>query len=156
MPFSKGYLAVDFFFMLSGFVLAFGYQRRLDGGWSTKDFLATRLARLYPLYLLGLMLGFVVSVADPAMQMGVHGWESAVLNLFMLPAWVSRHPGPLHAFPYNIPAWSLLFEIVANVIHALFLRRRSTGFLIAIIAISAAGTDRLDGQWADHLRSEYV
>ena len=139
MPFSKGYLAVDFFFMLSGFVLAFGYQARLDGGWRTKDFLLTRIVRLYPLYVLGLTLGFLVSLADPAMRIGAHGWANAVLNLFMLPAWINPRTRPLHAFPYNIPAWSLLLEIVANAVHAVFLRRRSTAFLTTLVAISAAG-----------------
>ncbi len=138
-PFPEGYLAVDFFFMLSGFVLAYSYQAKLDDGWSTKDFLATRLARLYPLYLLGLVLGFAVSLSDPAMQIGVHGWASALLNVFVLPAWVVPRLGPLHAFPYNIPAWSLMFESVVNVVHAVFLRRRSTGFLIAVVVASGAG-----------------
>jgi peptidoglycan/LPS O-acetylase OafA/YrhL len=139
VPFPKGYLAVDFFFMLSGFVLSFSYQAKLDSGWSTRDFLATRLARLYPLYFLGLVLGFLVALSDPAMRTGVHGWGSAALNLFLLPAWTNPRAGLPYAFPYNIPAWSLLFELLANIVHALFLRRRSTGLLLAILLASAAG-----------------
>ena len=139
MPFPRGYLAVDFFFMLSGFVLAFAYQAKLDAGWTTRDFMATRFARLYPLYLLGFALGLLVSLSDPTIQMGARGWGNAVLNLFLLPAWTNPHAGPPHAFPYNIPAWSLFFEMLANAIHAVFLRRRSTGFLVAIVLVSAAG-----------------
>jgi peptidoglycan/LPS O-acetylase OafA/YrhL len=62
--FPHGYLAVDFFFMLSGFVLRFAYQQRLDTGWSLSRFLRVRLIRLYPLYLLGLLLGLGMFLLD--------------------------------------------------------------------------------------------
>lgn len=47
---NHGYLAVHFFYMLSGFVLSYAYQQRLDAGWKCAAFLKTRLIRLYPMF----------------------------------------------------------------------------------------------------------
>ena len=55
-------LAVDFFFCLSGFVVAYAYEKRLLGTMSFADFVAVRIIRLYPLILAGLLLGAVVFV----------------------------------------------------------------------------------------------
>ena len=156
MPFPKGYLAVDFFFMLSGFVLTFAYQEKLDGGWSTRDFLATRIARLYPLYLLGFVLGLLVALSDPAIHFGPQGWVSAIPNLLLLPAWVGPHSKPPHAFPYNIPAWSLFFEVVANVLHALFLRRRSIRISHRNYGNFGGRADRPHRPSSDRLWREYI
>ncbi len=60
--FTRGYLAVDFFFMLSGFVLTFAFQSKLDAGLKTVTFVKQRLVRLYPLYFLGLTLGLLDAV----------------------------------------------------------------------------------------------
>lgn len=136
-PFPHAYLAVDFFFMLSGFVLAFAYQAKLDAGWSTKDFLATRIARLYPLYFLGLVCAFLVAFSGPAKFRPAHDWQTGLINLALLPSLLSKYLGTPYAFPYNIPSWSLFFEILANILHALFLRRRSKGFLGTISIVSA-------------------
>jgi peptidoglycan/LPS O-acetylase OafA/YrhL len=139
VPFSHGYLAVDFFFMLSGFVLTFAYQGKLDSGWTTKDFLATRLARLYPLYLLGFVLGILVHLSDPTKHVGGPGWGNALMNLILLPAWTCPNVTASYSFPYNIPAWSLFLEILANICHALFLRRRPVVFLAPILLVAATG-----------------
>lgn len=136
-PFPHAYLAVDFFFMLSGFVLAFAYQSKLDAGWTTKNFLATRIARLYPLYFLGLLGGVLVAFSGPSTIRPLHDVPAAIMSLLLLPAWLGTHLGTPYAFPYNIPAWSLFLEIVANILHALLLRRRSTKSLTALTFIAA-------------------
>jgi peptidoglycan/LPS O-acetylase OafA/YrhL len=61
-PFFESYLAVDFFFVLSGFVLAHAYERRVLSDMKPRQFLALRLLRLYPLYLLALVLGGLMAL----------------------------------------------------------------------------------------------
>ena len=136
------YLAVDFFFMLSGFVLAHAYQGKLDGGLSPAAFLRLRLARIYPLYALAIVLGFAHALCAP------HSEEAAPLasqagrllaGLAMLPA-----PGLSSVrwlFPLDIPAWSLLFELLGNLVFALLyapLRRSPAALGMAIVVSGAA------------------
>src|SRR5271170_6431289 len=54
---SSSFFAVDIFFCLSGFVLCYSYEDRLDHGLSAIDFIKLRLIRLYPIYIAGLALG---------------------------------------------------------------------------------------------------
>jgi peptidoglycan/LPS O-acetylase OafA/YrhL len=60
LPHYSAFLAVDLFFVLSGFVIAFSYENRLLRGLSFRSFVAARLVRLYPVYLLGTVVGFVL------------------------------------------------------------------------------------------------
>jgi len=138
--FPNGYFAVDFFFMLSGFVISLAYQQRLDAGWPTGSFLRVRAIRLYPLYGLSMVIGIAAIIL--LRRLGeVHVSEarlvvSLVLGLLMLPApYVFTAEG---CFPFNYPAWSLFMEVVVNVIHALFLRRRTMKFLGTVVLFSGA------------------
>ncbi len=134
-----GYLAVDLFFTLSGFVLAYRYQFKLDTGFSTPAFLKARLIRLYPLYLVGLVLGVVFAFLHFRGLAGapsplVRG-ATLLLSLLFLPTIItSPHTEMfwLEAFPFNSPSWSLFSELLANAGHGLFLRRRSTTFLLVL------------------------
>jgi peptidoglycan/LPS O-acetylase OafA/YrhL len=134
--FTHSYLAVDLFFMLSGFVLSFAYQQRLDSGYSVSTFLKTRAVRLYPLYFAGLIFGVVARVWT--VREHGHTLQGGFLlpfacSLLMLPVIAGPgYPNPI-SFPFNFPMWSLFFEMVANVYHAVFLRRRSWIFLAAIM-----------------------
>lgn len=112
VPFFESYLAVDFFFALSGFVLAHAYVRRFRDGMSTLQFMAIRLVRLYPLYLFALALSVLLDWRELA-----HGeinhvdfLKNVIPALFFLPS------APLHAgarlFPLNEPAWSLFFKLL--------------------------------------------
>jgi peptidoglycan/LPS O-acetylase OafA/YrhL len=131
------YLAVDFFFVLSGFVLAHAYGRRLEQGWAPLSFMKARLIRLYPMYLLGLILGLALSV------MGLlRGWvgptwsdvlTTAGLGLLFLPAPPMASFGGGALYPFNAPAWSLFFELVANLVYALIARFLSWRVLGAIL-----------------------
>lgn len=136
---THGYLAVDFFFLLSGFVLALAYQERLDAGWSTLSFLKVRLIRLYPLYLLGTGMGLVTAAGLAKFGPVTHALHSylllTALAIFMLPAFI---PVPLTrgtAYPLDFPTWSLVIEIFANVVHAIVLRRRSDRFLAGTVLV---------------------
>ena len=134
-PFPEGYLAVDFFFMLSGFVLTYAYQLKLDAGWSTVSFLKVRVARLYPLYLLGLLLGLAYRIIFVHADFSRRETAlSLLLGLLVLPG-IHLADG---MFPLNSPAWSLFFEYVVNALHALFMRRRSLLFLGLVVLVSAA------------------
>ena len=57
--FNHGYLAVDFFFVLSGFVIGYAYDDRWKAGFKTKGFFKRRLIRLHPMIVLGFVLGFI-------------------------------------------------------------------------------------------------
>ena len=120
----KAYLAVDFFFVLSGYVLAFAYEGRLRDRGFFIPFLTLRIIRLYPLIPVGMALGFVAYLArnflSPDKQIGVAGMAMALaFSLVLLP--FGRVPGPTETndFPYDSTIWSLLFEVIANLVYAI-------------------------------------
>jgi peptidoglycan/LPS O-acetylase OafA/YrhL len=144
MLFPHAHLAVDFFLLLSGFVMTYVYQQRLDAGWRTRDFLHLRLLRLYPLYFLGLIAGAIfLALRD---QYGkVHTQISILIELLALGLFFLPTPplpllpsAPQSMYPYDVPAWSLFFELVANFFHALVLRRRSLRLLLGFCLVMAA------------------
>ena len=110
-----GYLAVDFFFMLSGFVISFAYGARLTSGeLGFARFLRLRAERLLPLLALAAVLGVVVAVADSLGK----GWlGGAARALAGLPLAALALPVPWLALPFEInrPSWSLFYEIAANL-----------------------------------------
>jgi len=134
------YLAVDFFFALSGFVVGYAYDDRW-GTMTTRQFLVRRLIRLHPLVVLGAMLGLVSYVGDPFAGSRQHA--AVMLILFAFVAAVFALPSaPLpnrlgDSHPLNAPAWTLLQEYIGNLAYALVLRRLGTRALAA--AAIAAG-----------------
>lgn len=137
---ASGYLAVDFFFARSGFVLAGAYGDKLkSGALTTQDFALKRLLRFYPLYLIGLALGVVQAVAENLMHLGNPlpldqiGW-ALLCALVFLP---TLAPGSFYITPLNGPAWSLLFEYWVNVAWAR-LSRRAPFWIYPILLVAAA------------------
>jgi peptidoglycan/LPS O-acetylase OafA/YrhL len=128
-------LAVDLFFLLSGFVLAVAYEQRLLHDLTARRFLLVRLIRLYPLYALGTALGLVVAVgAALAHRPEALSWP--VLAGAVIPAAVMLPSVVTPAlFPLDSPAWSLFFELVANWSYGLLGagRRISTKALFVIV-----------------------
>jgi peptidoglycan/LPS O-acetylase OafA/YrhL len=110
--------SVDFFFVLSGFVIAYSYEDKLRTGLTWRRFFLARLVRLYPMYLLGTLMGAAViwTLGRPTSQAGYLAMFG--LNLFMLPTPVAVDPIATALFPLNFPAWSLFIEIVANMVFA--------------------------------------
>lgn len=135
---NHGYLCVDFFFILSGFVIGYAYDSRWQSGMTVGGFMRRRLIRLHPMVLAGIVLGIIAFLLQGSVHWdGTHvgGWlvaGAAVLNLFMLPA--LPHAGVEvrgngEMFPLNGPNWSLFFEYIASVLYAVFVRRLSTRWL---------------------------
>jgi peptidoglycan/LPS O-acetylase OafA/YrhL len=127
------YLAVDLFFVLSGFVLEHAYGARLAAGWSPAAFLRKRIRRLYPLYALGLSISILAVGAALLLHRGA-GWTpgslaaAALTGAFMAPLWSS---GDAHLYPLNFPAWTLLAELGANAVYGWAYRRLSAPMLFA-------------------------
>lgn len=132
----SAYLAVDLFFALSGFVLAEAYFRRLDEGLSFPAFMGKRLARLWPLYALGLAIA-----AAPVAVGVIQGHAPIRAMIPILPAALMLPwPGPEgQLYPLNFVAWSLAYELIANAVMVLCWRWLSRTVLLAIVAASAVG-----------------
>ena len=128
------YLAVDLFFAMSGFIMSHAYERRLAVGLSPWRLLVIRWIRLAPLFLLGLVLGALVTVvaSDGAVD-PVKMAAGLAAGLLFLPSEFGA--GPL--FPFNIPAWSLFVEMAVNVVFAFVAPRLKPPVLWAVIGAGA-------------------
>lgn len=121
----KAYLAVDFFFVLSGYVMAGAYEDKLAAGMGGTRFLIARIRRIVPTMAFGGLLGLPLLYVT----MPEHFITFAALNLLMLPVlFVGNIP-----FLLNGPAWSTFFELTANVLHAFCLHRVRTHILIVTV-----------------------
>ncbi len=132
------HLAVDLFFMLSGVVIANAYDARLQAGLPARRFMLIRVIRLYPFYLLGSVLGLVPVLAARSglAAQGLQGDLSWTLSaaVLMLPTLSGAD-----LYPLDTPAWSLFFELVANLFYALILRSLGGRLLSILILLCAAG-----------------
>jgi peptidoglycan/LPS O-acetylase OafA/YrhL len=132
--FCHGYLAVDMFFLLSGFVIAANYDGRFAQGLTTGRFLLARLGRLAPVYWAGLCLclacGLLTTLWLSSPSPGqVTLWT--VMAMFLVP----RLGPQTFAYPINSIAWTLAWEIIVNIIYAQWLRRLTTRVLLAVIGL---------------------
>ena len=131
--------AVDFFFVLSGFVIAHAYEGRLLAGMAWRQFLLARVIRLYPLFLLGLLEGVLGSLllASPALTGRYLG--TVALNAVMLPLPVALDPITKPLFPLNFPAWSLFVELLANLAYAALAPRLGNRLLAVLVCLGFLG-----------------
>ncbi len=136
LNFQSSYLAVELFFLFSGFVIAHAYDKRFAAGLGFWEFVKVRLIRLYPLY----FLGFAIAVLTvPAARLaGLKTWplDPAVIipNLLILPTVIRFAGGVL--FPFNNPSWTLFFELFANFAYALVVRHLNNRRLAIILLLS--------------------
>ncbi|KGO88064.1 acyltransferase [Flavobacterium rivuli WB 3.3-2 = DSM 21788] len=143
--FHHGYLAVDFFFMLSGFVIGYAYDDRW-GTLKTGNFFIRRLVRLQPMVVVGSLLGALFFYSGECslfpLIAGTPVWKMLlimVVGCTLLPIRPSMDiRGWSEMYPLNGSAWSLLFEYVANVLYALFIRKFSKTTLFILAFVSAA------------------
>lgn len=136
-----GFLAVDFFFCLSGFVIAYAYDDRITKI-GLKEFFKARLIRLHPLVISGSVLGLLAFLFDP---FGGHPELYSVARILLIFVFsMLVIPFPVmedrfyNCFGLNAPAWSLFWEYVANIVYAFILCRLNKKILAVICIISAA------------------
>ncbi|MBE8727629.1 acyltransferase family protein [Flavobacterium hungaricum] len=136
-----GFLAVDFFFCLSGFVIGYAYDDRIAkmGIWK---FFVSRIIRLHPLVVAGSVLGLLAFLFDPfGGHLELYSKSKIFLtflcSLFLIPLPVIADRG-FNLFSFNAPAWSLFWEYIANIVYAFALSRIKRGFLFLLTLLSAA------------------
>ena len=158
LPVGKGYLWVEFFFILSGFVLTYVYGARWREFWQLGHyvrFIQTRLTRLYPLHLfmLFVILFMVIAMRALAAHYGyvsiydepyhpINSWPTFIANLFLVQAW--------NMFPYlswNGASWFVSVEFLLVLLIPLYftLARGGVGAAILLIFAGAAGLAYLSG-----------
>lgn len=115
---THAYLAVDFFFILSGWVMAHSYEERIRLGMPFKDFLHNRFARLYPLYAVALLAALAFTLIKSHFGTMSTNIACSVPNALMLPC--LQDSGP--TFPFNGPSWSIFVEVSINLIWFLAVR----------------------------------
>lgn len=138
-PLHHAYLAVDFFFLLSGFVIGYAYDDRWKK-MTIKEFLRIRLIRLHPLVIAGVLIGAVGYWFDPFVGDAQHVsflrlLEGVGLGLLLLPSptlpnrWTETHS-------LNGPSWSLFQEYIANIVYGFVGPRLGRKALIAVVILS--------------------
>jgi peptidoglycan/LPS O-acetylase OafA/YrhL len=137
-PGGDGYLAVDLFFVLSGFVLSHAYLPRFQSGMSTSQFMKARLIRLYPLYFIGFVIGAMILIIGVLRgrdrTTSIVSLIRASMEIFILPSWPNSIDDNL--FFINPVAWSLLMELVVNLLFVVFWKRLNPKMLFGILAVS--------------------
>lgn len=142
---NHGYLAVDFFFVLSGFVIGYAYDDRWARGLTAGGFMLRRVIRLHPMVVLAVALGAVSYVIQGCVK-----WDGTPVPVSMLllallmglllipvmPAAGAEVRGNGEMFPLNGPSWSLFFEYIGSVLYAIVLHRLSTRRLKIVVAAS--------------------
>ncbi|MDX6189553.1 acyltransferase [Flavobacterium sp. Fl-318] len=142
---NHGYLAVDFFFLLSGFVVAYAYDDRWEK-MTQWEFYKRRLIRLQPMVIMGMIIGaalYYFQASDVLFpQIATMPVWKLILVMFvgftlipLTPSAEIRGWGEMH--PLNGPAWSLFFEYIANILYAVLFRRFSNKVMTLFVVIFA-------------------
>lgn len=139
-----GFLAVDFFFILSGFVMGYAYDERWNQ-MSLTSFIRRRLIRLHPMVVIGVLIGLASFVFQGCVrwdgsQVGISLLMfSTLMALFLLPVPTSMDVrGNTEMFPLNGPHWSLFFEYIGSLVYGLLLHRLSTRCLKWWVLVAGA------------------
>ena len=145
--FNHGHLGVDFFFMLSGFVISYAYDNRWKADSSnrltTGNFFKRRLIRLHPMLIMGAIIGFITFLIQGGVKWDgtetPFAWTIVALVLTML--FIPAYPGAGYdvrgngeMYSLNGPSWSLFFEYIGNILYALFIRRLNNKALAVLTA----------------------
>ena len=142
---NHGYMAVDFFFLLSGFVIAYAYDDRWPK-MTQWEFYKRRLIRLQPMVIVGNMIGAALFYFQKApvfpLIAGTPVWKMLLVMLVgftlipLLPSMDIRGWSEMH--PLDGPGWSLFFEYLANIGYALGVRKLSNKALGVLVVLSGA------------------
>lgn len=145
---NHGYLAVDFFFVLSGFVIGYAYDGRWSRGMTAGRFMLRRVIRLHPMVVLSVLLGAVAYLLQGSVRWDgtpvplPHLLLALLLGLFLipvLPGMSAEVRGNGEMFPLNGPSWSLFFEYIGSILYAIVLHRLSKKALAAVTVLSGIG-----------------
>ncbi|HEX5182705.1 MAG TPA: acyltransferase [Allosphingosinicella sp.] len=136
---AHGNLAVDLFFILSGFVIALNYGERLAGDWrAAGDFLFRRFARIYPLHLL-ILCGFG-AYAGAAILFGSATLEGQHPGYFIASLFLVQNWGFFDELRWNVPAWSISTEMFAYLLFPILIRLvppiRRLPWLLAFLVVT--------------------
>ncbi|GAA4795043.1 acyltransferase [Olivibacter ginsenosidimutans] len=135
-----GFLAVDFFFCLSGFVIPYAYDNRIRHI-GRIEFFKSRLIRLHPLVILGALLGLLGFLFDPFSDQASTYSIGSILALFLCSIFLIPFPvmedRAFNIFGLNAPSWSLFWEYVANMIYAWILYKLNRRYLMLLTLIGA-------------------
>ncbi|WP_035669062.1 acyltransferase [Flavobacterium sp. 83] len=141
---NHGYLAVDFFFLLSGFVISYAYDDRWDR-MSIGNFFKRRLIRLQPMVIMGMIIGALLFYFQDSVTLwpAIHEvpvWKMLlvmVIGFTLIPVPLSLDiRGWAEMHPLNGPGWSLFYEYIANILYALFVRKFSKTALSILVFLS--------------------
>ena len=139
-----GYLAVEFFLLLMGYMLAYAYDRRWEEGMSLWGFFRRRLVRLHPLVVSGVLLGLVVYFLQGAFGATWLGRWSATMpawQVLLYALWamtmvpVVGCGGMIN--PFNACSWTLYYQYLGNILYALVVRHMRSWMLAVAAALSA-------------------
>jgi len=137
---AHAYLAVDFFFCLSGFVIAYAYDNKLQKI-GVSSFLKLRLIRLHPLVIIGSVLGLLTFVFDPFSNLyTTYGFGKTFLMFLsscLLIPYPVVHERYFNLFHLNPPTWSLFWEYIANIFYAVILYKLRNKILWVLTVIAA-------------------
>ncbi|TDW47299.1 peptidoglycan/LPS O-acetylase OafA/YrhL [Flavobacterium sp. 270] len=137
---SHGFLAVDFFFCLSGFVITYAYDHRIaDMG--LLSFIKLRLIRLQPLVIIGSILGLFTLLLDPYSNLyAIYGFKETALffitSILLIP-YPMMPERFFNLFSLNAPVWSLFWEYVANIVYAVVLFKVAKKLLMLLVFLAA-------------------
>lgn len=135
-------MAVDLFFVLSGYVISRAYEGRLESGLSVARYMGMRIARLYPAIFGALVIALALRFAFHGLIVPEMGLQFLLLPVIFGP---TLFGGEL--FPLDGPQWSLFWELTINAVHAAVFRWLTIPRIIAILAVSAAGLAIACAQW---------
>jgi len=135
-----GFLAVDFFFCLSGFVIGYAYDDRI-GKMGILEFFKSRIIRLHPLVIAGSVLGLLAFLFDPfGGHPELYSTGKIIIAFFcsilLIPLPIIADRG-FNLFSFNAPAWSLFWEYVANIVYAFVLYKIGRRYLLLLTMLSA-------------------
>jgi peptidoglycan/LPS O-acetylase OafA/YrhL len=134
--FFEGYLGVSFFFILSGFILSLNYKNKLGENTITfKEFWVARIAKIYPLHLLTLLIAIPLCLND-FLSNSLAWFGKLITNLFLLQSFV---PNDKIFFSFNLPSWSLsdemFFYLLFPIIITIYYKFSKTTFLSLILLL---------------------
>jgi peptidoglycan/LPS O-acetylase OafA/YrhL len=154
-------IAVDFFFILSGFVISHAYAHRLANGMHFKEFIRKRIIRLYPMFVLAVLLGGAVLYVDTCAGHSDYSrrsiMASILTNVLMIPYLndgnITHGDTISHGalFPANGPLWSLFFEMIASsAFYVMVWCARSTLIGLMLLSGTALVASGLLGAFVQH------